>query len=418
MLPPSRPGPGLYWNLLPAAGPGLPRSAPAQPRYPDVRRNSLSEQQQMEIYMELPPETDVIAHINVGPKYQAQVPEFVGHSRAVGLDVHRADMLWHPRTLQKVNQRELDMYLEFACCASAPAGGRNKEYALHVLHMTGGCIKDAMFRLLQPTPHLPSDHPLLALATSDANRWTAREIQTFQQALAKYDKDFQRVSKEVLSKTTNECVQFYFFWKRVCVDDYARLRAMRRQREQQQQSRLRAGPTPEEAAAAVAHQAPPGPIGATQPYDTYGADVKTLSYPCEYSDGSPNPGFTSRGVLPAHARLQSRVKTRSPTPDKRSASAASPASSQGDATEEFPCKLCGKVFYKVKSRNAHMKSHRPPDAESKRKSSQQRHSPSPHPQRPPPGRAKLSAGHHMSELPCLEPSMLTLPNQGYVIPNM
>ncbi|KAF0311096.1 Zinc finger protein 541 [Amphibalanus amphitrite] len=314
--------------------------------------DSLSEQQQMDFYMELPPETDVIAHINVGPKYQATVPEYVGDTRPVGLDVHRAELLWHPRTLEKIPQRELDMYLEFACCASSPAGGRNKEYALHLLHMTGGNIKDAMYRLMQPTPHLPSDHPLLALSGSEAGRWTQREIQTFQQALAKYDKDFMRVSKE---------------------------------------------------------------------YEGFCPDVKAMAYPCgDYSDGCSTPGYAPRGVLPAHARLQSRVKTRSPTPDKRnSASAASPASSQGDGTEEFPCKLCGKVFYKVKSRNAHMKSHRPPDAESKRKGAPQRHTPpSPQSQRPPPGRAKLTGAHHLGELPCLEPAMLSLPNQGYVIPNM
>lgn len=33
------------------------------------------------------------------------------------------------------------MYLQFACCASAPGGGRNKEYALHLLHMCRGNIR-------------------------------------------------------------------------------------------------------------------------------------------------------------------------------------------------------------------------------------------------------------------------------------
>lgn len=32
------------------------------------------------------------------------------------------------------------MYLQFACCASVPGGGRNKEYALHLLHMCKGNI--------------------------------------------------------------------------------------------------------------------------------------------------------------------------------------------------------------------------------------------------------------------------------------
>lgn len=30
------------------------------------------------------------------------------------------------------------MYLEFACCAAVPGGGRNKEYALHLLNMCHG----------------------------------------------------------------------------------------------------------------------------------------------------------------------------------------------------------------------------------------------------------------------------------------
>lgn len=34
----------------------------------------------------------------------------------------------------------VDMYLDFACCAAVPGGGRNKEYALHLLHMCGGNI--------------------------------------------------------------------------------------------------------------------------------------------------------------------------------------------------------------------------------------------------------------------------------------
>lgn len=33
------------------------------------------------------------------------------------------------------------MYLQFACCAAVPGGGRNKEYALHLLHMCRGNIR-------------------------------------------------------------------------------------------------------------------------------------------------------------------------------------------------------------------------------------------------------------------------------------
>lgn len=41
-----------------------------------------------------------------------------------------------------IKQRLLavEMYLQFACCAAVPGGGRNKEYALHLLHMCKGNI--------------------------------------------------------------------------------------------------------------------------------------------------------------------------------------------------------------------------------------------------------------------------------------
>jgi hypothetical protein len=38
----------------------------------------------------------------------------------------------------------VEMYLEFACCAAVPGGGRNKEYALHLLHMCHGNIHVSM----------------------------------------------------------------------------------------------------------------------------------------------------------------------------------------------------------------------------------------------------------------------------------
>lgn len=34
----------------------------------------------------------------------------------------------------------VDKYLEFACCSAIPGGGRNKEYALHLLSLCHGDI--------------------------------------------------------------------------------------------------------------------------------------------------------------------------------------------------------------------------------------------------------------------------------------
>lgn len=39
------------------------------------------------------------------------------------------------------------MYLEFACCAAVPGGGRNKEYAMYLLNLCGGNIHVSFFVL-------------------------------------------------------------------------------------------------------------------------------------------------------------------------------------------------------------------------------------------------------------------------------
>lgn len=55
-----------------------------------------------------------------------------------------------------------------------------------------------MLRLMQASPALPFDHPLLHYQYNDSDRWSAEEIQSFQEALIRYDKDFYSISREVI----------------------------------------------------------------------------------------------------------------------------------------------------------------------------------------------------------------------------
>jgi hypothetical protein len=48
--------------------------------------------------------------------------------------------MWERIVLAVCYSVAVEMYLEFACCAAVPGGGRNKEYALHLLHMCHGNI--------------------------------------------------------------------------------------------------------------------------------------------------------------------------------------------------------------------------------------------------------------------------------------
>ena len=51
----------------------------------------------------------------------------------------RSNSIWNEKK-KKNFCFAVDMYLQFACCAAVPGGGRNKEYALHLLHMCKGNI--------------------------------------------------------------------------------------------------------------------------------------------------------------------------------------------------------------------------------------------------------------------------------------
>ena len=55
----------------------------------------------------------------------------------------------------------------------------------------------------------------------------------------KCDKDFYNIAKEVGTKSVKQCVQFYYLWKKVCGDEYKRLRIVRRKREQDELYNLR-----------------------------------------------------------------------------------------------------------------------------------------------------------------------------------
>ncbi|XP_043278000.1 uncharacterized protein [Venturia canescens] len=163
--------------------------------------------------------------INIDTRYQATIPP-LGCDGDRGRGGRETDHpLWDPGITNHLTDTELEMYLQFACCAATPGGGRNKEYALHLLHMCKGNIHEAMLKLMRPTPTLPLQHPLLSYECTESDRWTSNEMDIFYQGLLEHNKDFVAISRDVGTKTSKQCVQFYYLWKRLCPDEYKRLRA-------------------------------------------------------------------------------------------------------------------------------------------------------------------------------------------------
>lgn len=317
MLSPLRSGSGLFWHVYSgprSAGPMTPHAVTPRDRvsavYPPTSGGGSSAVPQSPLESpceapvseeegELAPETDILPHVNVGPQYQARLPP---------LDVedalkseHLADLVWDPRIGDHLADDEVENYLEFACCAAVPGGGRNREYAFHVLALCQGNLQEATLRLMEREPRLPGGHPLLTYRYPECHRWSREEMERFQEGLATFDKDFLHVATKVGTKNVQQCVEFYYVWKKVVPEEYRRLRCMRRRRELDQAA-------PEE------------------------DDM-------EEAAGSPSaaPAVVAKPTMPASEPVQ-----------------------PCEPPQEFPCRLCGRVFAKVKSRNAHMKSHGAP----------------------------------------------------------
>ncbi|KAH8030265.1 hypothetical protein HPB51_006697 [Rhipicephalus microplus] len=247
MLSPLRSGSGLFWHVYSgprSAGPMTPHAVTPRDRvsavYPPTSGGGSSAVPQSPLESpceapvsedegELAPETDILPHVNVGPQYQARLPP---------LDVedalkseHLADLVWDPRIGDHLADDEVENYLEFACCAAVPGGGRNREYAFHVLALCQGNLQEATLRLMEREPRLPGGHPLLTYRYPECHRWSREEMERFQEGLATFDKDFLHVATKVGTKNVQQCVEFYYVWKKVVPEEYRRLRCMRRRRE-------------------------------------------------------------------------------------------------------------------------------------------------------------------------------------------
>ncbi|XP_026824869.1 uncharacterized protein LOC105280652 isoform X2 [Ooceraea biroi] len=351
ILDPSRPGPGLYARLH---------------QYERDSDFSSDDSQGNDC----PP-----PRINVGIRYQAVVPP-VECDRMGPTDRDREEddaeadhLLWDPGINNTLTSTELEMYLQFACCAAVPGGGRNKEYALHLLHMCKGNIHEAMVKLMRPTPALPVEHPLLSYECHESDRWTSYEMDMFYQGLLKYNKDFSAISRDIGAKTAKQCVQFYYLWKRFCPDEYKRLRICHGKPKVKSESKDTKDTKELRDAIAFVTEMDFGEEKSilhrtllqtnerenSATLTTSEGELRLFAYDCPDSfSGTVTvtmAGSTQTAQIgnTSHATVNTNSQTH--TSSEQQLPAPTPL--------HYPCKICGKVFNKVKSRSAHMKSHRP-----------------------------------------------------------
>lgn len=139
--------------------------------------------------------------VNIGSDYQATLVTDINSSK---YDERKSceTLLWKPSAL--TDDRQLDRFIDLAKSSAVTMGLHTIESALRVLLESQGEVHVAVLKLLQH-----NDSGL-------EKRWTQTEMEQFLKGLEKHGKDFSSISREILNKTTGDCVQLYYFWKKLC----------------------------------------------------------------------------------------------------------------------------------------------------------------------------------------------------------
>ncbi|XP_031619520.1 uncharacterized protein LOC116338427 isoform X2 [Contarinia nasturtii] len=142
--------------------------------------------------------------VNIGSDFQAIIPSTETAKSAYENDKSERELpLWKPNVLQ--NEKQIQRFVELAKSSAVPLACHSEEMALKALLNANGDIPNAILKMLHEPP------------SSIHNRWQPQEVETFLNGLETHGKNFYKISKEIPSKTTGDCVQFYYFWKKLCV---------------------------------------------------------------------------------------------------------------------------------------------------------------------------------------------------------
>ncbi|XP_049978771.1 transcriptional-regulating factor 1 isoform X12 [Alexandromys fortis] len=417
MLSPVRQGSGLFSNVLISGhGPGVHPQLPLTPLTPTPRvllcRSSSIDGSNVTVTPGPGEQTvDVEPRINIGLRFQAEIPELQDVS-ALAQDTHKATLVWKPwpELENQALQQQVENLLNLCCSSALPGGGTNSEFALHSLFEAKGDVMAALESLLLRKPVRLKCHPLANYHYAGSDKWTSLERKLFNKALATYSKDFIFVQKMVKSKTVAQCVEYYYTWKKIMrlgrrhrtrlaetIDD-CMTSEEEEEAEEEEEDPEEDRKSIKEEESEVAKSPEPPPVPALAP--TEGPPLQATGQPsgsfiCEM----PNCGadcrchvtpflpqvFSSRQALNGHARIHGGTnqvtKTRGAVPSGKqkpggtqsgycsvkSSPSHSTTSGETDPTTIFPCKECGKVFFKIKSRNAHMKTHRQQEEQQRQK---------------------------------------------------
>ncbi|XP_036700629.1 mitotic deacetylase-associated SANT domain protein isoform X5 [Balaenoptera musculus] len=331
ILSPVREGSGLYFNAIISTS-SIPAPPPITPKSAHrtlLRSNSAEVTPPVLSVMGEATPVSIEPRINVGSRFQAEIPSMRDRALAAA-DSHKADLVWQPwedLESSREKQRQVEDLLTAACSSIFPGAGTNQELALHCLHESRGDILETLSKLLLKKPLRLHNHPLATYHYTGSDQWKMAERKLFNKGIAIYKKDFFLVQKLIQTKTVAQCVEFYYTYKK--------------QVKIGRNGTLTFGDvdTSDEKSA----------------QEEVEVDIKANDILILRSHESNAPG--SAGGQASEKPREGPGKSRRALPFSEKKKKPEPFNKSQNQENTFPCKKCGRVFYKVKSRSAHMKSH-------------------------------------------------------------
>ncbi|XP_016981856.2 serine-rich adhesin for platelets isoform X1 [Drosophila rhopaloa] len=368
LLNPDRKGTGLYCNVRKQLGQGLFDA------FDDDFGDSVG-------LVDFSDESKV----NLGSTYQAQIPSCRPMEEATR-EALGAELMWNPEVQE--DDKILMRYIDLSKSSAVPMGSHSEEVALHTLLKAKGNSAAAVLTLLQTQ------------SGAFQMKWTAYELEQFLRGLEKHGKDFGKIASELQTKSSGECVQMYYFWKKLCVDykvshlkmepvvviapavekpyvceiadcsaSFSSKAALHGHVRIHAYGRSASSNTNSSSSSHMQHAAA---NSANSTSSSTSNTNNSSSYACATlaSSNSNNPGNNATPAAATHAGNMSQHGSNcNSNPNAATATSSlsiTPKSESGMGNTtlpiakegEFPCKVCGKVFNKVKSRSAHMKTHR------------------------------------------------------------
>ncbi|OCT64848.1 mitotic deacetylase-associated SANT domain protein isoform X2 [Xenopus laevis] len=398
ILSPVREGSGLYFNaILSASTHGMP--PPITPKSSTrtlLRSNSLEDMPPLLTAMGEATPVSIEPRINIGPRFQANIPDLRDLSSAPCRE-HKANLVWQPwNESDNSHRKEVEELLTAACSSILPGGGTNQELTLHYLHETKGNVLAALAKLLLKKPSRIRNHPLCDYHYSGSDRWSVEEKRLFNKGMAIYKKDFLLVQKLIKTKTVAQCVEFYYTYKKqvkigrngILIFGDAEPAADDKNPREDSEINIK-----------NSHRMPPvipprreilierrAEELTNKGFEESKIQVHSNELKKEEEERVSPPTKVTQTLEASEiindtlilrnqesnrrmADQSSRTRERRPR-NKFSPEGTKPPVQNKPPEQEgiFPCKKCGRVFLKVKSRSAHMKSH----AEQEKKAAAQR----------------------------------------------